>query len=61
MFFHINTASKISPFCRTGRGIIIILKMGSSCKSVGELISLNQYSMASDKDKRVFNWVNKTV
>jgi len=34
---------------------------GSSCKSVGKLTILNQYSMASDKGKRAFKGVKKSV
>lgn len=41
--------------------VLDIKQRGSSCPSVDELISLNQYSMASDKGKIAFKGVMKTV
>jgi len=37
------------------------IRMGSSRKSVGKLVSLTQWGMASDKEKRAFKGVKKFV
>jgi len=35
--------------------------VGSSCKSVGKLMSFKQYSTASNKEKRAFKGIKKSV
>ncbi|MDP2967783.1 MAG: hypothetical protein Q8P64_01045, partial [Deltaproteobacteria bacterium] len=41
--------------------LMVIMKNGSSWKSVGKLMSLKQYNMASDKGKRAFQGARKSV
>ena len=38
-----------------------IKKTGSSCKSMGKLMNFKKYNMASNKEKRAFKGIKKSV